>query len=34
MSKLEKQINTKEKDIIKHVSLIHSDFEKIHPFSD
>jgi len=34
MNKLVKDINSKKKDIIAHVSSIHSRFEKIHPFSD
>lgn len=34
MKELVKDINKKRKDNIKHVSQIHSRFEKIHPFSD
>ncbi len=34
MESLVKEINKKTKDPIKHVSLIHSKFEQIHPFSD
>jgi len=34
INKLIKNINSKEKDIIAHISNIHSRFEKIHPFSD
>jgi Fic family protein len=34
MKKLIGHINAKESDIIRHASVIHSDFEKIHPFSD
>ncbi len=34
MKELEKNINKREKDIIRHISEIHSRFEQIHPFSD
>ncbi len=34
MDKVIDEINSKNKDIIGHTSLIHSKFEKIHPFSD
>lgn len=34
MKELVKIINKKEKDIIKHATIIHSKFEQIHPFSD
>jgi len=34
MNKLIKEINSKKKDVIAHISDIHSCFEKIHPFSD
>lgn len=34
MSDLNKEINKNEKDIIKHITHIHSRFEQIHPFSD
>lgn len=34
MDELVKEINKKEKDIIKHTAYIHSRFEQIHPFSD
>lgn len=32
--RLIKNINKEEDDVVKHISQIHSDFEKIHPFSD
>jgi Fic family protein len=34
MSEFIKLLNSKEKDMVKHISLTHSFFEKIHPFSD
>jgi len=34
MENLVKEINAREKDVIRHVSKIHYSFEKIHPFSD
>ena len=34
MKKLIDKIADKEKDTISHIALIHSEFEKIHPFSD
>lgn len=34
MTDLISEINKKNEDIIKHVAIIHSKFEKIHPFSD
>lgn len=34
MRNLIKEINKKQKDPIKHISMIHSKFEQIHPFSD
>ena len=34
MHNLIQKINKKEKDIINQVSMIHAEFEKIHPFSD
>jgi len=34
MAELEKNINAKNRDYIKFSAKIHSDFEKIHPFSD
>lgn len=34
INKLVKDINSKEKDVVTHISKIHSRFEKIHPFSD
>ncbi len=34
IKELIKDINLKEKDIITHISNVHSRFEKIHPFSD
>jgi Fic family protein/DNA-binding XRE family transcriptional regulator len=34
MKNLIKEINKSEKNIISHIVKIHSDFEKIHPFSD
>ncbi len=34
IKELIRDINMKEEDIVSHVSLIHSRFEKIHPFSD
>ncbi len=34
MKDLVKEINNKEKDIIKYATIIHSKFEQIHPFSD
>ncbi|MFH1769042.1 MAG: Fic family protein [Parcubacteria group bacterium] len=34
MNKLIKEINRTSKDVINHVSVIHSKFEQIHPFSD
>ncbi|MBD3282180.1 MAG: helix-turn-helix domain-containing protein [Candidatus Portnoybacteria bacterium] len=34
MSELIKNINYNKKDIIKHATIVHSKFEKIHPFSD
>ena len=34
MEELFKEINRKQKDVIKHAALIHSKFEQIHPFSD
>ncbi len=32
--RLIKNINKEEDDVVKHISQIHSDFEKMHPFSD
>lgn len=34
MKEIIKNINKEEKDLIKHISVIHSKFEQIHPFSD
>ncbi len=34
MQKLISDINTNQKDIIKHIATIHATFEQIHPFSD
>jgi len=34
MNKLVKDVNKTSKDVVKHVSKIHSEFEQIHPFSD
>jgi len=34
MKKLVNDINKKEKDALKHIAQIHSQFEQIHPFSD
>jgi len=34
MTILSREINNREKDAIAHVSLVHSRFEQIHPFSD
>ncbi len=34
MARLSKEIQAKEKDVIAHVSRVHSRFEQIHPFSD
>jgi len=34
MAKFEKNINAKVKDLVESIAKIHSDFEKIHPFSD
>jgi len=34
MKKLVKDINKKEKDVVRHAAQIHSKFEQIHPFAD
>jgi Fic family protein len=34
MKNLLRSIHRKNRDIIAHISTIHSDFEQIHPFSD
>lgn len=34
MAELDKSLNIGEKDVIRQVAKIHSDFEKIHPFGD
>ncbi len=34
MEELVKDINKKSKDVVKHVAIIHSRFEQIHPFGD